>query len=37
MLEYIEYNLNDNKYYRVVVYDNDDDDSTIEKTEIKEN
>ena len=33
MLEYIEYNLNDNKYYRVIVYD----DNTIERTEIKEN
>ena len=33
MLEYIEYNLNDNKYYRVIVYD----DNTIEKIEIKEN
>lgn len=33
MLEYIEYNLNDNKYYRVIVYDN----NTIERTEIKEN
>ena len=33
MLEYIEYNLNNNKYYRVIVYD----DNTIERTEIKEN
>ena len=33
MLEYIEYNLNDNKYYRVIVYD----DNTIERIEIKEN
>ena len=33
MLEYIEYNLNDNKYYRIIVYD----DNTIERTEIKEN
>ena len=32
MLEYIEYNLNDNKYYRVIVYD----DNTIERIEIKE-
>lgn len=32
MLEYIEYDLNDDKYYRVIVHDN-----TIEKTEIKEN
>ena len=32
MLECIEYNLNDNKYYRVIYIDN-----TIEKTEIKEN
>lgn len=32
MLEYIEYNPDDNKYYRVMVYDN-----TIERTEIKEN
>ena len=30
MLEYIEYNLNDNKYYRVIVYAN----NTIERTEI---
>lgn len=34
MLEYIEYDLNDDKYYHVIVYD---DDNTIEKTEIKEN
>lgn len=33
MLEYIEYNLNDNKYYRVIVYA----DHTIERIEIKEN
>lgn len=33
MLEYIEYNLNDNKYYRVIIYTN----NAIEKTEIKEN
>lgn len=37
MLEYIEYNLNDNdndnKYYRVIVYA----DNTIERIEIKEN
>ena len=33
MLEYIEYNLNDNKYYRVIIYD----DNTIERIEIKEN
>lgn len=33
MLEYIEYNLNDNKYYRVIVYS----DNTIERIEIKEN
>ena len=33
MLEYIEYNINDNKYCRVIVYA----DNTIEKTEIKEN
>ena len=33
MLEYIEYNLNDNKYYRVIVYT----DNTIERIEIKEN
>ena len=32
MLEYIEYNLNDNKYYHVIVYS----DNTIEKIEIKE-
>lgn len=32
MLEYIEYNLNDNKYYRVIVYA----DNTIERIEIKE-
>ena len=32
MLEYIEYNLNDNKYYRVRVYA----DNTIERIEIKE-
>ena len=32
MLEYIEYNPDDNKYYRVMAYD----DNTIEKTEIKE-
>lgn len=32
MLEYIEYDMNDDKYYRVIVYDN-----TIERTEIKEN
>lgn len=32
MLEYIEYNLNDNKYYRVIVYS----DNTIERIEIKE-
>ena len=32
MLEYIEHNLNDNKYYRVIVYD----DNTIERIEIKE-
>ena len=32
MLEYIEYNLNDNKYYRVIVYA----DNTVEKIEIKE-
>lgn len=34
MLEYIEYDLNDDKYYRVVVHN---DDNTIERTEIKEN
>ena len=34
MLEYIEYNLDDKEYYRVMVYD---DDNTIERTEIKEN
>lgn len=33
MLEYIEHNLNDNKYYRVIVHT----DNTIERTEIKEN
>ena len=33
MLEYIEYNLNDNKYYRVIVYA----DNTTERIEIKEN
>ena len=33
MLGYIEYNPNDNKYYRVIVYD----DNTIERIEIKEN
>ena len=33
MLEYIEYNLDDDKYYCVIVYD---DDNTIERTEIKE-
>ena len=33
MLEYIEYNLNDNKYYHVIVYV----DNTIERIEIKEN
>ena len=33
MLEYIEYNLNDNKYYRVIIYD----DNTVERIEIKEN
>ena len=33
MLEYTEYNIDDNKYYRVIVYA----DNTIEKTEIKEN
>ena len=33
MLEYIEYNINDNKYYRVIVCA----DNTIERTEIKEN
>lgn len=32
MLEYIEYNPDDNKYYRVMVYDN-----AIERIEIKEN
>ena len=32
MLEYIEYNLNDNKYYHVIIHD----DNTIEKIEIKE-
>ena len=32
MLEYIEHNLDDNKHYRVIVYD----DNTIERTEIKE-
>lgn len=33
MLEYMEYNPNDNKYYRVIVYT----DNTIERIEIKEN
>lgn len=33
MLEYIEYNPNDNKYYRVIVHTDD----TIERIEIKEN
>ena len=33
MLGYIEYNPNDNKYYRVIGYD----DNTIERIEIKEN
>ena len=32
MLEYMEYNPNDNKYYRVIAYT----DNTIERTEIKE-
>ena len=32
-IEYIEYNLNNNKYYRVILYA----DNTIEKIEIKEN
>ena len=31
-IEYIEYNLNNNKYYRVILYA----DNTIERTEIKE-
>ena len=34
MLEYIEYNLNNNKHYRVIFYY---DDNTIERIEIKEN
>ena len=33
MLEYIEYNLNDNKYYHVILYA----DNTTERTEIKDN
>ena len=33
MLEYIEYNLNDNKYYYVIIYT----DNTPERIEIKEN
>ena len=33
MIEYIEYNLTDNKYYRVIVYV----DNTTERIEIKEN
>ena len=33
MLEYIEYNLNDSKYYTVIVHTN----NTTERTEIKEN
>lgn len=33
MLEYTEYNIDDNKYYRVIVYA----DNTIERIEIKEN
>ncbi len=32
-IEYIEYNLNDNKYYYVTAYA----DNTIERIEIKEN
>lgn len=33
MLKYIEYNLNDNKYYRIIFYA----DNTTERIEIKEN
>lgn len=33
MLEYTEYNIDDNKYYRVIDYA----DNTIERIEIKEN
>lgn len=33
MLEYIEHNLNNNKYYRVIVHT----DNTTERIEIKEN